>query len=83
MLLLYLGIPVPALKDCEYKYYRGSEWLRFLGTDDIQYKIYLSGYMTIENYLYDEECDVYRAFNRFMYTPDMVNKLISECKGDL
>lgn len=54
-ILLGLGIPVPALRDCSYRSYRGSEWLRFHdGVDD--YEVYCCNvHMSIEKQYYDEE----------------------------
>ena len=50
-ILLSLGVPVPALRDCSYRSYHGSEWLRFDG-----YEVYCCNvHMSIEKQYYDEE----------------------------
>ena len=83
--LIYMGIPVPALKDCVYRFYRGSEWLRFTGLDDIYYEIYFSQFMAIEKNRFDEILDKYVLIDRRVYNPQEVTKLILEYKleGDL
>jgi len=59
-ILLGLGVPVLALKDCSYRFYRGSEWLRF---DD--YEVYVTGsYMSINRLFYDELEDKYYTLER-------------------
>lgn len=76
-LLLSMGYPVPALKDCEWKFYRGSEWLRFTGVDGLSYECYLSGFMSVEFFEYND-LDERVSFHRDFYYADQVKVHLSE-----
>lgn len=66
-IVLSLGFLVPTLKDCSYKFYKGSEWLRFSGTDEYYYEVYVCpGYLAIDCIDYDEN-DVSHSINRWVY----------------
>lgn len=52
-------VKIPALNKCEYRFYRGSEWLRFWeeNTEEyVQYELYrFKNSYRIERYLVDED----------------------------
>lgn len=51
-----LGYQVPVMKACEYRFYRGTEWLRF-HDDSYLYEIcasYGGKYLSVNTYYYDE-----------------------------
>lgn len=57
------------LKDCEYKFYRGSEWLR-LNDNTYCYEIYASHggrFLSVETFIYDDD------FNRIEVSRKVLN----------
>lgn len=81
-LLLDLGYQVPALKDCSYKFYRGSEWLEGslpCGESDcsVFFKCYLCpGYMSVDVYLYDWNTDEEELLERKFINGTEYSKLL-------
>lgn len=52
--------PVPAMRDCSYKFYRGSEWLN-VSFEDVYVVLYHGNcYISIEVFDFDSDKSLYR-----------------------
>lgn len=81
-ILLDLGYTVPALKDCTYRFYRGSEWLKFFVSvsddgQEIYYNVYVSGsYMSIELCSFDPYKNSVTSLNNCCFVGNKFRDLI-------
>lgn len=76
--VLELGYPVPVLRDCNYKYYRGSEWLAFPLDDNEYLELYhFNGYFSVTILEYDEFDKCKQKFRSF-YNGERYKDLISK-----
>lgn len=64
------------LCECNYRKYRGSEWLSVYGSDGYIYELYHSGYISLEVYDYDEQ-DNQVIYSRTVYTGDALREVLS------
>ena len=49
-------LDMPVLKDCEYRFYRGTEWLRFSSAeyDYEMCSMFAGKFLSVETYCYDD-----------------------------
>lgn len=64
-----LKLPVPAMKNCSYRFFRGWECLEFSSSEYICYKLTFTcggKFISIEEYFYDDDCVKHVVRNEFV-----------------